>query len=215
LNIQELIFRIRDQVALNPWLITVAMVVGGVLLIAFLVVRKARKNKAMGLEYPEPSTPGAREPRYDFRLCIIGEKHRWIQTFNSSMTFTFTDPDPPQPTTPLQALFDGRAPNTYDINPTVLYELAPSLFQKLGMVWDRVDTLFLVVFNEGKNEPVNYQAPKRSAYVLKTIQESQALSKAFKKEFAGEFSVKKMFIYAVILIVGILAYMIISGQLVI
>ena len=207
----EWTFRVRDYITLNPWIITLAMVLGGGLLIVFLVIRKARKG-APKTDTPRPRvpTPKARVRRYEFHLCIVGAKHRWIKTIQNSLTFSYVDKGPQNPMT---SMYDP--PQTYNIDPTVSYEVAPSLGQRLGMFLRRIDTMFLVVFREGDHNPISYQAPKRSAYVLKTIEESTALSEGLKKEFAGEFSVKQLFMYLILVIVGVLAYMFISGQLVI
>lgn len=212
LNWGQLKFTVLDFMTLNPWVISVAMLIMGALLIGFLMIRKSRKRASTPLD---PSTSGSKikKRRYEFRLCIIGDKHRWIKTTNDSLTFSFTDPAPPPSATPMAGLYDGRAPDVYDIDPTVLYELAPSIRQKMGMFLRGINKMFLVVFNEGKNEPVKYQTPKRSAYVLLTIEQSRALGQALKKEFAGEFSVKRLFMYAVLIIIGVLAYMFMSGQL--
>jgi hypothetical protein len=210
LSLAEWTFRVRDYVTLNPWVITLAMVLGGGLLIGFLVIMKARKGAPEAEPGASAEAPKARVRRYEFRLCIVGAKHRWIKTIQESLTFTYVDKGPQNP---MKAMYDR--PQSYDIDPTVSYELAPSLGQRLGMFLRRIDTMFLVVFREGDHNPITYQAPKRSAYVLKTIEESTALSEGLKKEFAGEFSVKQLFIYMILIIVGVLAYMFISGQLVI
>ena len=211
MSLAEWKFRVTDYIALNPWVIILATVLGGGLLIGFLRIRKLRKG-APGPDTPQAKAPGpkARVRRYEFRLCIVGAKHRWIKTIQNSLTFTYVDKGPQNP---MKAIYDP--PQTYSIDPTVSYELAPSLGQRLGMFLSRIDTMFLVVFREGDHNPINYQAPKRSAYVLKTIEESTALSEGLKKEFAGEFSVKRLFMYMILIIVGVLAYMFISGQLVI
>jgi hypothetical protein len=178
----------------------------------FLAIRKAKIKRQNPTTTQEGPRPG-KKPRYEFRLCIVGEKHRWIKTTGYDMSFTFTDPSPPPASTPMAGLFDGAPTDSYDIDPTVLYELDPNWAQKIGMLLGGISTSFIVVFNEGNRAPVPYVAPKRSAYVLKTIEESTALSKALREEFAGEFSVKKMFMYLVIIIVGVLAYMILTGQI--
>ena len=211
MSLAEWTFRVRDHIALNPWVIPMGMVLGFGLILIFLVIRKARKGAPeTDTSTTKAPTPRARVRRYEFRLCIVGAKHRWIKTIQNSLTFTYVDKGPQNP---LVSMYD-RA-QTYNIDPTVSYELAPSLGQRLGMFLRRIDTMFLVVFREGDHNPINYQAPTRSAYVLKTIEESTALSEGLKKEFAGEFSVKRLFMYMILIIVGVLAYMFISGQLVI
>ena len=211
MSLVEWTFQVRDYLALNPRVSPVAMVLGFGLILGFLRIRKLRRG-APGPDTPQAKAPGpkVRVRHYEFRLCIVGAKHRWIKTVQNSLTFTYVDKGPQNPMT---AMYD--LPQTYEIDPTVSYELAPSLGQRLGMFLSRIDTMFLVVFREGDHNPINYQAPTRSAYVLKTIEESTALSEGLKKEFAGEFSVKRLFMYMILIIVGVLAYMFISGQLVI
>ena len=215
MSLAEWTFQVRDYITLNPWIITLSMVLGFGLILVFLVIRKARKGAPKTEAGPKRTLakrtlPKAKQRRYEFRLCIVGAKHRWIKTIQNSLTFTYVDKGPQNP---MKAMYDQ--PQSYDIDPTVSYELAPSLGQRLGMFLSRIDTMFLVIFREGDHNPINYQAPVRSAYVLKTIEESTALSEGLKKEFAGEFSVKRLFMYMILIIVGVLAYMFLSGQLVI
>ena len=215
MSLAEWSFRVRDYLVLNPWAITLSMVLGFALILGLLRIRKLRMG-APKTDTPRPRAPTskARVRRYEFRLCIVGDKHRWIETVQNSLTFTFVDKGPLIAKDPMTPMLQDQG-RKYDIDPTVSYELAPSFGQRVGMFLRRIDTMFLVVFQEGETEPIKYQAPKRSAYILKTVEESTALSEGLKKEFTGEFSVKKMFMYLVLIIVGVLAYMFLSGQLVI
>ena len=216
MNLDQWIFQVQDYITLNPQGVAIGLILGATILMVFFAIRKAR-NKAppvgdVQVQIPGLS-PGVTKERYEFWLCIVGDKHRWIKIVKDSLTFTFEDTTPRTAGDPITALVKHGHVQKYDIDPTVSYELDPSIGQRIGMFLRRIDAMFLVIFSEGNNKPIKYQAPTRSAYVLRTIEESTALSEGLKKEFAGDLSVKKLFMYLIIIIVGVLAYLLLTGQI--
>jgi len=209
--INNWLWRIKDIQATRPWVVTLAVFAVGLVLIIGLLIRARRGRKKVA---PKPEDPAKKRQlgkgKYEFRLCIIGQKHRWIKTRGDSLQFTFKDPVPS--TNPMDVLLDEQF-DSYEIDPRVLYEVDPTFIQNVSWTLRGIHSVFLVVFRKGHTKPVKYESPKRSAYVLKTVEESQALSQALKKEFAGDFSLKKFFMYLVLLCVAIVLYLLLTGKL--
>jgi hypothetical protein len=209
--IENLFWRIKDFQAMNPWLLEMALVAMAlvVVLIGLLIKRRKRSVdvEAQDVE-AQPPRPG--RGKYEFRLCVIGAKHRWIRTRGDKLSFTFEDPLKSE--NPMDVLL-GEESTGYEIDPRVLYEVDPSTIQKISWALKGISSVFIVVFRKGQAQPVQYQSPKRSAYVLKTVEESNALSNALKKEFAQDFNLKTFFMYLVLLIVAVVAYLFLTGKI--
>lgn len=215
---ENLFWRIKDFQAMNPWLIEMVLLAIGlaIIIVGLLIKRMRKKGVYLNVEGPGKPERRARPPRqpgrgkYEFRLCIIGDKHRWAKTRGNSLKFKFEDPV--KSDNPMDVLFN-EATTSYEIDPQVLYQVDPTAIQKISWALSGIKSVFIVIFRKGQSRPIQYEAPTRSAYVLKTVEESQALSNALKKEFAKDFNLKTFFMYLVLLIVAVVAYLFLTGKI--
>lgn len=213
---ENLFWRIKDFQAMTPWLLEMSLVAVAlvIVLIGLLIKRRKKGKKAVDVykNVEGTGTPGrrAKTGKYEFRLCVIGDKHRWIKTRGNDLKFKFEDPVKSE--NPMDVLLN-EASTSYEIDPQVLYQVDPTKIQKLSWALKGIKSVFIVVFRKGQSQPIQYEAPKRSAYVLKTVEESQALSNALKKEFAKDFNLKTFFMYLVLLIVAVVAYLLLTGKI--
>ncbi len=103
--------------------------------------------------------------------------------------------------------------DSYDVEPTCLYELEMNPVLRISQWLERIKNTFIVIFREDDPHGVVYEAPERSAYTLKVVQESRALGLALKEEFAQAMSFKRIFILVVLAVVIGVVYMVVTGQL--
>lgn len=105
--------------------------------------------------------------------------------------------------------------DSYEIEPTCLYELEMNPKLRIKHWIRRIKNTFIVVFREDNPQGVVYKNPERSAYTLKVVGESRALGQALKEEFKKAMDPKKLFMLIVLAIVIGVVYLIATGQVVI
>lgn len=187
-------------------ILVVALIAMAVILTGYKIVRALtsgasdivppRVREIVKAMRPWASTPSmSRAGKYEFHLCLVGDRHRWIKTRNDAMAFNHTEGE-----------------TEYSIETKDLYEIEPGAMTRLKWRLKGIKSGFIVVFDK-KNEPIGYQAPSKSAYLLKTVEESRALSKALRDEFKKAIEGKTLFMYVILIVVAIVAYLVITGQL--
>ena len=190
----------------DPMILVVALIAMAVILTGYKIVRALtsgasdivppRFREIIKAMRPGASTPStSRAGKYEFHLCLVGDRHRWIKTRNDSMAFNHTEGE-----------------TEYSIETKDLYEIEPGAMTRLKWRLKGIKSGFIVVFDK-ENKPIGYQAPSKSAYLLKTVEESRALSKALRDEFKKAIEGKTLFMYVILIVVAIVAYLVITGQL--
>lgn len=71
---------------------------------------------------------------------------------------------------------------------------------------------FLIVFQHKKTESISAKAPKVSGRVLKQVNESRALGKAMSSEFKLPMDLKKILLIMGFIVVVIIAYVLVTGE---
>lgn len=208
MNFDQVIWRIRDMIETrDPMVLVLALMVGAMVLLVFKMISVLRGPRELGpvkihhvdpreLEVVAPArTRKSRPGKYEFYICLVGDQHKWVKVRNDAM------------------IFKHKVGNKeISIETKDLYEIEPGTLARLRMRMKGIKSAFIVVFDK-KGEPIGYQPAKRSAYLLKTVQESRALSKALRDEFKQAIEGKTLFMYIILIVVAIVAYLVITGQL--
>lgn len=103
---------------------------------------------------------------------------------------------------------------SYKIKPENLFKVSPGIFDRIRYRIQGIDSKFMVIFQETEDTPISYETPKYSSRVLKTVSTSKALSSALKDEFAKALDPKKFFMYFMLIVGAIIAYLVITGQII-
>lgn len=179
----------------DPRLLTLGLLAIAILVWSILIIKAIIKALRGPKEERTPRTLTSLG-RYEFNICDVMEKHRWFKVRKNEMVFNHSEGD-----------------REYKINTQNIYEIQPGILLKLRWKLKGITTGFIVVFSGDEPTPVSYEDPKRSAYVLKSVEESRALSNALKDEFKKALDIKNVFIYIVIGVVILVIYLALTGQL--
>jgi len=101
--------------------------------------------------------------------------------------------------------------DSYEIEPNCLY-LKEAFGLRFKHWAKKIKASFIVIFRDGESQGIVYEEPERSAYTLKVVEESKALSLALKEEFKKVMDPKRLFILVVLAIVIGVVYMVLTGQ---
>jgi len=149
---------------------------------------KAFKNRDQGSPTP---------PKYEFEVVVLkpGINPHIIYT-DENMTHEH----------------EGPGDITFKIKPENLFKVSPGILDRIRFRLNDIDSKFMIIFQENEDTPISYVTPKYSAKVLKTVSSSKALSSALKDEFAKAMDAKKFFMYFMLIVGAVVAYVIITGQ---
>jgi len=129
---------------------------------------------------------------YEFNVCVLGDGVNSWETYHSdSLTWTHE--------------------SGYEIEPNCLY-LMEGHGLRIKHWAKKIKASFVVIFREGKPKGIVYEEPERSAYTLKVVEESKALTLALKEEFSKAMSIKSLFLLVILAIVIGVVYLVVTGQ---
>ncbi len=103
---------------------------------------------------------------------------------------------------------------TFKIKPDRLYRVKPGLIGGIKMRLMSVTTRFIVVYQMGKTEPTQPEEVKVSSRILKEVHESRALDKSFRSEFSSPMDLKKILLIVGFLVIAVIVYILVSGEVV-
>ncbi len=103
----------------------------------------------------------------------------------------------------------------YKVQPDRLYRVKPSKLLKFWMKFTGVKEKFIVSYQHKKTSPIFTKGVKVSTRILKEVNESRALGKAMRSEFKVSMDLKKILMIVGVVVIGIIAYLIVMGDLVI
>lgn len=135
--------------------------------------------------------------KYEFRLVIMRKGVNSHHTFRGNgLEFTHD--------------IDGIS---YEVDPTTLYIWRPKLRRRLRWRLRRIKGGFMAIYREGQPKAIGFKAPIVTPNLIKVIYTSGALTKALKDEFKEGMDVKKLFMIFMVLAVGLVLYLALTGQL--
>lgn len=102
---------------------------------------------------------------------------------------------------------------TYEVDPTTIYIWTPTLRRRIMWKLKRIKGGFMAIYREGQPKAIGFKAPKVTPNLIKVIYSSGALTKALKDEFKEGMDVKKLFMIFLVLAVGLVLYLALTGQL--
>ena len=140
---------------------------------------------------------GIGEGQYEFKLVIMRpgvNSHRILR--KDDLEFTHE--------------IDGV---NYEVDPTTIYIWEPKLRRRLRWRLKRIKKGFMAIFREGQPKAIEYKSPKVTPNLIKVIYSSGALTKALKDEFKEGMNVKTLFMIFLVLAVGLVLYLALTGQL--
>lgn len=103
----------------------------------------------------------------------------------------------------------------YSITSDRLYRVKPPIFTRLSFKLKGIKQRFIVVFQKGKKTPIKPIEIEVSSRVLNEVRKSRALDKALRSEFAIPMDLKKIIIILGFVVVVIVSYLVVTGQVVI
>ena len=101
----------------------------------------------------------------------------------------------------------------YQIKAERLYRLKPKILRKIWFKLQGVKENFIVVYQQGKTDPVAPVDVKVSARILKEVSESRALDKALRSEFAVPWDLKKILMVVGFLVIVVVVWVLMSGEI--
>ena len=104
---------------------------------------------------------------------------------------------------------------TYQIKSDRLYRVKPGIMRRLIYKLKGINQGFIVIFQKGKESPVVPVDVKITSNVLGEVRDSRALSKAFKSEFSVPMDLKKILIIMAFVVIAVIAFLVMTGQVVI
>jgi hypothetical protein len=107
---------------------------------------------------------------------------------------------------------DGK---DYEVKSDRLYRVKVGRLTSLWFYLRGIKKRFLIVFQHEKSKPVTAQTVKVSTRVLKKVNESRALGKALRSQFAVPMDLKKILMIIGFLVIVVIAYVIVTGEVVI
>jgi len=96
-----------------------------------------------------------------------------------------------------------------------LYRVKPGILKRLLFKFVGINQKFIVIYQKGKKLPVSPVDIKISSRVLGEVKESRALDKALRSEFAVPMDLKKILMIMGFLIIAVIAWLVVTGQVVI
>ena len=100
----------------------------------------------------------------------------------------------------------------YEIKAERLYRLKPGRVRKILNKFIGIKKSFVIVYQNGKTEALAPGTVKVSARILKEVSESRALDKALRSEFKVPWDLKKILMVVVFLVVAVIVWVVISGD---
>ena len=137
-----------------------------------------------------------KKPPYLFRMCFMTpgvDKH--FTVYGDSLDFTHE--------------IDEKK---YEIKAERLYRFKPSLARKIFYKFRGIKQCFIIVYQHKKTDPLAPVDVKVSARILKEVSESRALDKALRSEFSVPWDLKKILMVIGFLVIAIIVWVVISGD---
>ena len=100
----------------------------------------------------------------------------------------------------------------YEIKAERLYRLKPKVHQRLWNKGRGIKQSFITVYQHEKTEPLAPVTVKVSSRILKEVSESRALDKALRSEFKVPWNLKTILMVIGFLVVAVVIYFVISGD---
>ena len=101
----------------------------------------------------------------------------------------------------------------YEIKAERLYRYKPGIARKMLNKFRGIKETFFIVYLDQKTEPLAPVKVKVSARILKEVSESRALDKALRSEFKVPWDMKKILMVIGFLIVAVIVWVVISGDI--
>jgi len=101
----------------------------------------------------------------------------------------------------------------YAVDPTTLYIWRPKLWRRLTWRIRGIKGGFMAIYREKQPTAIGFKSPKVTPNLIKVIYSSGALTKALKDEFKEGMDIKKLFMIFMVLAVGLVLYLALTGQL--
>lgn len=180
---------------LNAWdfIVIFLIVISGSLITSQLArVDLIEKIRTLKIRGPRPGPRGTSQP-YHFEIITLrkgSNKHEILR--KDTLEFSH---------------------GNLKVQPEKIYLVASNPIYWIINKIQGIKARFLVIFLEGQTEALTYKTPKISPSLLKIVEESRALSRALKDEFKEAVNVRQLFFFLIILIVGVVIYMAMTGGL--
>lgn len=100
----------------------------------------------------------------------------------------------------------------YEIKAERLYRLKPGRARKILHKIRGIKESFVIVYQAEKTEPLAPVTVKVSSRILKEVSESRALDKALRSEFKVPWDMKKILMVIGFLVVAVIVWVVISGD---
>ena len=101
----------------------------------------------------------------------------------------------------------------YEVYPTTIYIWRPPLMRRLTWRLRGIKGGFMAIYREGQSKAIGFKAPTVTPALIKVIYSSGALTKALKDEFKEGMDIKRLFMIFMVLAVGLVLYLALTGQL--
>jgi len=140
---------------------------------------------------------GIGEGQYEFKLVIMRpgvNSHHIIRKEGLEFTHKIND-------------------TTYEVDPTTIYIWNPGLRRRLMWKFKRIKGGFMSIYREGQPKAIGFKPPKVTPSLIRVIYSSGALTKALKDEFKEGMNIKTLFMIFLVLAVGLVLYLALTGQL--
>lgn len=102
----------------------------------------------------------------------------------------------------------------YVIKAERLYRIKPGILRKIVYKFRGIKESFIIVYQDNQTEPLAPVKVKVSARILKEVSESRALDKALRAEFKVPWDLRKILMVIGFLVVAIIVWVLISGEVV-
>lgn len=103
----------------------------------------------------------------------------------------------------------------YEIKSERIYRVKPGLLKRIQFRIVGINQLFIIAFQDGKTEPIKPGTVIITSRSLGEVNDSQALKKALKNEFAIPMDLKKIVIIIGCVLLAVVVILVATGQLVI
>lgn len=100
----------------------------------------------------------------------------------------------------------------YEIKAERLYRFKPGRARKILHKFRGIKESFVIVYQYEKTEPLAPVTVKVSARILKEVSESRALDKALRSEFSVPWDLKKIIMVIGFLVLAVIVWVVISGE---
>lgn len=102
----------------------------------------------------------------------------------------------------------------HEIKAERLYRLKPGALRKIWFKLRGIKESFIVVFQYEQTEPIAPVEVAASARMIKVVSESRALDKALRSEFSVPWDLKKILMVIGFLVIAVVVWFLISGDVV-